>query len=167
MDFLGGKIRDVKNEKCLRRQTADELLRRLEKTNKLPLGHYDREEVQGLVKQEYNLCKNLEAKFYRYNRIISPEESAKIVGKMVRFLSLKPVKRLVFNDPDIRYAGGAYLSTEKEIKFPGDRTNLLTLIHELTHHVMYTERIRGDSHGPEFVEMEQLMLETVVQLLED
>lgn len=157
----------MKNEKCLRRQTADELLKRLEKTKSLPLGHYDRNEVQGLVKQEYDLCKNLERKFYKHNRLISPEESAKIVGKVVRFLSLKPVKRLVFNDPEVRYAGGSYHAFNKEIKFPWGTTNLVTLIHELTHHVMYTERISGDSHGPEFVEMEQLMLETVVQLLSE
>lgn len=147
-----------------------ELLERLKKSKELPLGHYERGNAQKAVDEEYKLSNQV---FYKWdakvrkalgNFYITPEEGAKIVGELTILLGLTKLNKMIFSSPEVHpFAAAHYDKRSKEIHFSGSWCNIMTLIHELAHHVHYWDwGVRGEVHGPEFAKVQDLLFEVLV-----
>jgi len=75
-------------------------------------------------------------------------------------LFLPGIKKIVFQSPDVDpSAGGHYILGEIHIKYCN--TDVLTILHELTHHIERCEKMKDD-HGDIFVEFENLAFEAFI-----
>lgn len=144
------------------------LLDNLKESQKLPLGHYGRKEAEKAVDKEYDLSREVSSRWYPKVRkvwggiSITPEEGARIIGKLTVILGVSKLKRIVFSSPDVHSHAVAHYC-RNEIHFRGSWCNLMTLIHEFSHHVHRNDwGVRGESHGKEFAEVMDYVFEALV-----
>lgn len=119
----------------------------------LPLGHYAKGEAEALVTKEYSLSREVEARIKNKDVTL---EAARICARITTILGVPKVKKLLLEE-DIWPASANYW--RREIKFCSSYIYLRTLLHELAHHVQYSEKGFGHGHGEGFARALNLVID--------
>jgi len=152
---------------------AVSLLEDYEDSKKLPLGHYGRKEAKEAVDREYELCRQVEARWMKRLRkrlsnrfpIAQTEVWAPLwAEKLCRSIGSKPPKQVLFNCP--AYAGGMYLPVKKTVLLK-PYASISTLVHELAHHICHIEGFFRANHGEKFIWAEEVLFETLETILKE
>jgi hypothetical protein len=124
----------------------------------LPLGHYARAEARARLDREYAESRVVEAAMARkyrkvlkrYGRCMSVREAANLVYKICVAIGTSPPRKIHVDDKSVTEgAGGEYRSGSQSIHVPYHDVPLRTLLHELAHHIVSVEHMRG-AHGADF-----------------
>lgn len=116
----------------------------------LPPGHYGRDEVNKEIAREYELCREYEkTKKIPYVRL-TDREAAAICALITQRLGIRKIKKLVLNS---ELADGAIaVYHDREIHFATIYITLITLLHEIAHHIKHEGNFPGTPHGKGFIE---------------
>jgi hypothetical protein len=125
------------------------LLKNLEESRNLPIGHYNRTNSEKAVKQEYSACQKI-AKIWkkRFSRRInlSIEDAIQLCNRLCDMFGEQPIRKIIMESADVHAMACAHYY-KNEIHFKDKWLCFTTLIHELAHH------IGGGGHGTWFCEV--------------
>ncbi len=100
----------------------------------------------------------------RPHSIESLSEAKKLCNAICDALGVYHIKEVTTEGFEglMRHAGGFY--STRRIHVRTNYVNLITLLHELAHHVCYMERMfKGGAHGEDFLMIEQLIFDLVLE----
>jgi len=131
----------------------------------LPGGHYALRDAERRLEREYVVCheneKRLSKRLKRHT--FNLREVYDFVNFVTKNLLRQKVVKISNKDvPD--YAGGCYNASEKTIRmWFVDKISVITLIHELSHHIQHVEHLHGPTHGEEFVWAENVVFDALTE----
>lgn len=144
-----------------------DLFDNLQKANKLPEGHYEKAKAELAMNKEYEKSRAQEMEFQRklpkrFRGIIEPRLAEKVVSELCSMIGTREPK-MVFESKAVHPLAAAHCGW-KELHFKY-QPMLITIIHELAHHVISQEHNRvcfssglsGEIHGERFLWTEQFL----------
>lgn len=146
------------------------ILEEYNKSLKLPIGHYDRKKAKEKLDREYEECFSQERELVKRlkNPSIPKDKILALCDFVCDTLSVRRIKSVVLRSNRITPgAAGEYHPSDRTIHFPYNFARTITLIHELSHHIVGMERgfSYGGMHGKGFLEAELLVFETALNFL--
>lgn len=137
----------------------------------LPEGHVERtaaeKKYRASLDAEYGASRIQESRWLRnsfwrrHQFLVSYSQSANISQILCDSLRVKPLKNLWFESDEVKDTTIAhYNSTARAIHFKWrlTATQVVTLVHELAHHVCYMEKLPLN-HGHDFLWVEKMLFE--------
>ena len=135
----------------------------LEKTSKLPIGHYGKKEAQEAVDNVYKACheqaRDLIKKHKIKKKYFEPQEAFDFCAEICNSLGHKQLNKIVLRSPDVSEFAAAHYKN-KEIHFKYTAICISVLLHELTHHLCHKYYAE---HGKLFLEMQELAYECAIE----
>lgn len=127
-------------------------LERLAKSKQLPIGHIERKKAKEAVKKIYQKCFDIERLWgKRIRRKVSlysnsKDEMLSLCNNLCDIIGTPRIRGIILCSKDVRECSGGHFNLMKnEIHFPNNSCSLITVVHELTHHIE-----RRDIHGDYF-----------------
>jgi len=129
-------------------------IRDYEKARSLPHGHYDREATKIAVKEEYNKSEKITRKYHKKLhkkwKGINLGEACLLVSQLCTSIGIRPPKKIILNSSHPQGISCAGWYDNQKIHFTSFHISITTLIHELAHHVIRTEKLSGE-HDKDFL----------------
>jgi len=126
------------------------------------------------VDREYSASRKLEYAFTKKWKgpkwVNDNAEATRVSNRLCEALGVRPLKGVVKGSFKgiMRHAEAFYRQREIHVRGSGPTDGggmlLVTLLHELAHHVCYMEGMhRGGAHGEDFLTVEQLLFDLVLE----
>lgn len=134
------------------------LMKRIIEARNLPPGHYGRTQLAADIQKEYQLCTEFEKRAKIPYVHLTSKEAAATCALITTKLGIKKLKKLVLNSE--RANGAIAIYSNSEIHFSSDYITLITLLHEIAHHVHRNGGFNDqlDAHGKGFIESFELVV---------
>jgi hypothetical protein len=128
----------------------------------LPLGHYERRRAEVIIDSIYEKCSQQENEFSKDLRstILDKNSVLKLCDNITESLGVRPIRRIILGSLECGKFIPAFYR-KRDIHLADRSINVVTLLHEISHHIKYEGDFPGTSHGEGFCEAEQLVFDVV------
>jgi len=131
-------------------------------SRKLPPGHYGLKKASIELEREYRVCKAQEKEMLKEShKRISLDKACRIVYNICKYLNIQMPKLVRISQDCKCLAGGCYDPTTKVIHLSSG--SLVTLLHELSHHIVSVEWLSGE-HDRDFLWVEEMVINTYKEI---